>query len=204
MPGLGGSSHGAQLQALHTRKTALPPASQHKHRAQSAPVSRLLGRQPRSGLSEPRTPFFPQRPGQPCATAALVLPAPTRRLTETCGQSRRDHGPARGSTPARGPPQASPPAQPGHVAERSGHAQERLLLLVHRGCDADGREGKGRSLRPEAKDDRRPKRRRRKSSRARVTRAPEAERANRQIPAHLGGPDRKFPKGDFRPLPAAP
>ena len=52
---------------------------------------------------------------------------------------------------ARGPLQASPSAQPRHVAERGGHAQERLLLLVHGAGDTKGQECKRPWPQPDTK-----------------------------------------------------
>lgn len=50
-------------------------------------------------------------------------------------------GPGRPRPPRAPPPgtQGSPSAEPRHVAERRGHAQERLLLLVHGDDERDGK-----------------------------------------------------------------
>lgn len=66
----------------------------------------------------------------------------TKRLLDSAATDPRPQTRALRSAsrvPAPGAPlQASPPAQPRHVAERSGHPQERLLLLVHGGGDDQG------------------------------------------------------------------
>ena len=87
--------------------------------------------------------------------------------------------------PTRGklPPTALPPAQPGYVAQRRRHAQERLLLLVHGGVIDRNTEKQGSKYTTE--DSESSGGRSSKRCRHYVTRAPEVESWVTESPAHL-------------------
>lgn len=106
----------------------------------------------------------------PVLTPSTALPTkakPSRRCRRW-GRGRSYPGPALRPFPQgpRRPPRGSPSAQPRHVAERRGHAQERLLLLVHDAGDDEVRGGRGWSPRRETGRHRRPRLRCRKRPRA--------------------------------------
>lgn len=122
-----GTSSSAGGARLALRTTWAPTGLRHSSRSRH---SRLRGR----------------RRLKPSLLGSEAQPQSRARASPPGGTARPPPGRARGASPARRAPppperrspQASPPAQPRHVAERRGHAQERLLLLVHGAGDDEG------------------------------------------------------------------
>lgn len=152
-------------------------------------VAALLGSRA-NALARPHpTAPLPPRRLSPAAVGRVARPARVRPVPAApVGTGPR----ARAARAAR---PGSPPAQPRHVAERRGHAQERLLLLVHGAGDDKGRAGTDGDRGRRRKHHGRPRLRCRKTSRAPRHPRPGSKVRGPPKPRPPRGPWRKFRNG---------